>query len=614
MSLTQFNQFTKWITEESKTKLINKDLIQLWNNLLEQVRGELTKYSPDSLYHSLPFNKNPNIILTMTTCKRYNLFEQTINSIINTWTDLQLVDQFIVIDDNSSYLDRTKMSDNYKFIKYIMKTNEQKGHLESMNMIYNILESERPKYWIHMEDDFLFFNTMPYISLGLQGLDELFHFNVKQVMFNRNYAETLEQINMTGHIPYIDNTFSLHNYKPGGYQCQYWPHFSFRPSIIDAATILKLGNFTCNHIFFENEYAKKWTDNNYKTAFINTITNIHIGKICNTEGVNAYSLNNVPQFNGQSELQDFNIKVINMYNRQDRLNIINKQLKNENLYFQRIEAIDGKLLKLTPELLKLFQGNDFGYRRGVIGCALSHYYLWKDLVNSDDLYYVIMEDDVKLCNNFTDKLSWLLHEFNNNSDYNLIFAGYHMLPEDRNTYKDIYNIDTENVVIEPIKTNLYIGGTHCYIISKKGAQSLLDFIEINGIKHGIDYLMVKVQKTLPVYETMPHIAFADWVTNSNSIVDSDIQYDNNAVEVDYSDKYLFFKGLDQIGNDCFICNREIPKEKYYTIANSITNCIAFNTLGFFKNSISNLVASPYFKEDDGIYINKDYYLNFKKKE
>ena len=35
------------------------------------------------------------------------------------------------------------------------------------------------------------------------------------------------------------------------------------------------------------------------------------------------------------------------------------------------------------------------------------------------------------------------------------------------------------------------------------------------------------------------------------------------------------------------------------------NCVAFNTLGFFKNKSDNLTTSPYFKDNDGIYIKKN---------
>jgi GR25 family glycosyltransferase involved in LPS biosynthesis len=600
MLLLAFNLLTKQIVNESKTKEVNDDFIQIWNILFDQVINLLTEYK----FFKLPSKEHPNIVLTMTSCKRLNLFQQTVNSIINTWDDLSLVDQFIVIDDNSSVEDRVIMKDSYLFIEYIMKSQSQKGHLESMNMIYDMLYKRNPTYWIHIEDDFLFFVKMSYVTLGIKGLTELSNFNVKQIMFNRNYVETFDKINMPGHVPYINSSFSFHDYKPGGGYCQYWPYFSFRPSIIDVNTIISLGKFTSDKTFFEHEYAKKWTSNGYKTAFINTVTNIHIGKLCNTNGDNAYSLNEVPQFNNQTFKSDYNIKVINMNNRLDRLQKITESLDKEKLSFQRVEAVDGKSLKLTCDILKLFKNNDFGFRRGFIGCALSHYNLWKELVASDKSYYVIMEDDATFCDNFAEKLEELLKIRN----YDLLFLGYHI------KQNNIFDKNVKEVNVVPLNIDLYIGGTHCYIITKNGASTLMDYIDVNGIKHGIDYLMVKEQKILSVYETFPHISFSEWVKTNESDTDSDIQYDYSSVSLNVSDKYIFLEGLDQISSDCFIAEKHLLKGDYETMADSIEGCIAFNTLGYFKNDIVELVRSPYFNNGDGIYINKDYYFNvFKKK-
>jgi len=607
-SFLAFDILTKYISNKAKTEQIDENLIQLWYILFSQVKDSITKYN----IYNIEYKKNPRIILTMTACKRLNLFCQTINSMINTWLDLSLVDQFIVIDDNSSEADRSIMTSSYPFVKFIMKDEYNKGHVESMNIIYNILKEENPTYWIHIEDDFLFFDTIKYITLGIQGLNDLQHFYVKQIMFNRNYIETFDKINMPGHIHYSDSNFSLHDYKPGYYHCQYWPYFSFRPSIIDVSTIMELGNFTSDQTFFEMEYAKKWTKNGYRTAFYNSITNIHIGKLANEQGENAYSLNKIPQFNGQVVKQEYNIKIINMNDRIDRLNDITKKFEQENLLFQRIEAVNGKNLTLTPELLDLFKDNDFGFRRGVIGCALSHYNLWKELVNSNLFYYVIMEDDVSLCKDFSCKLKNILQDFKN---YDIVFLGYHMSQYNEELTKDKYNIESDTVLIENLKLNLYIGGTHCYIISREAASALIDFIDINGIKHGIDYLMTKVQKIIPVYETIPHLTFAKWVNTNDSSIDSDIQHDFNSISLNVSDDFIFLEQLDQIGNDCYVAEKQLPKTDYEIMANSVEGCIAFNTLGYFKNEITELTRSPYFGTADGIYINKEYYFNvFKKKE
>ena len=73
--------------------------------------------------------------------------------------------------------------------------------------------------------------------------------------------------------------------------------------------------------------------------------------------------------------------------------------------YEFIKAVDGQFLTPTQELFDLFKGNDFGSRKGVIGCALSHYNLWKQLLDDKkNDYYLIMEDDFSLCTNFKDKL------------------------------------------------------------------------------------------------------------------------------------------------------------------------------------------------------------------
>ena len=607
MELTAFNILTKIINNKNKDDHVDYNLIQLWHAMFELAKPILINYN--SIF-KLPFKENPDIILTMTSCKRLDLFTKTVNSILNTWLDLSRVDQFIVIDDNSSYKDRSYMQDTYPFIKFIMKPIALKGHVESMNMIYDILKEKKPSYWIHVEDDFLFFNPISYITLGINGLKELQHFNVKQIMFNRNYIETFDQINMKGHIPYSNSIYSLHDYKQNGNNCQYWPYFSFRPSIIDVDAILNIGDFTSSMTFFEMEYARKWTNFGYKTAFLNTVTNIHIGKLCNTIGENAYSLNDVPQFNGQVIKRNFNIKVINMDNRPDRLAMITEKLDKENLLFERYSAVNGKKLTMTPDLYKLFRDNDFNFRRGVIGCALSHYNLWKELVESNESYYVIMEDDVSLCNNFSAKLNDILKI----RTYDILFLGYHMtkIHKENNT---IYRTESEKTIIDPLKLEYYIGGTHCYVITKEGANTLIDYISMYGITNGIDYFMTKKQKILPVYETIPHLAFANWVDTKDSKTDSDIQNDYNSIAINISDKYIFLDGLDQIGHDIHVTEKDTPKCDYENIAESLDGCIAFNTLGYFKNKITELVKSQYFSPSDGIYVDKDYYYNvFKKKE
>ena len=57
-----------------------------------------------------------------------------------------------------------------------------------MNIIYNKLNELKPKYWIHMEDDFIFHKKLNYIDDSIAALNSKYCVdnNVKQILFNRN--------------------------------------------------------------------------------------------------------------------------------------------------------------------------------------------------------------------------------------------------------------------------------------------------------------------------------------------------------------------------------------------------------------------------------------------
>ena len=62
------------------------------------------------------------------------------------------------------------------------------------------------------------------------------------------------------------------------------------------------------------------------------------------------------------------------------------------------KAIDGLQLVPNHQLLKIFEPNDFHWRRGMMGCCLSHMKLWISLLEdrkNDE--YLILEDDVYIC-------------------------------------------------------------------------------------------------------------------------------------------------------------------------------------------------------------------------
>ena len=676
---------------------VSKESCELWTLLFGLNRSYFTRYTSYNFRNRR--HKQRRVMITFTTCKRYDLFQQTINSIINQWRDVGQIDFWFCVDDNSSIEDRNRMRKNYGWIRYHMKTPEEKGHRESMNIIYNQLQRIKPKYWIHMEDDFLFHTRMDYVTPAIQYLERLKDSHgVRQVLFNRGYGETVEDYKIIGHSALDSVTEErlkdvtggrgvgigavMHEYREGSAaysNCHYWPHYSFRPSLIDVEAIFKIGDYNTENQFFEMDYARKWMDSGYRSAFFNRITNRHIGRLTSERHdktkANAYELNNEGQFQkiedvaavptpldpvdprrdrddavsddddisdgddadtdadadddadaieaakfgSQFQTQPISIKVVNLARRTDRrAECVSKFSKAgiADTEYEFVAAVDGAEIVPTLALKRLFQGNDFGSRRGVVGCAMSHYTLWKQLLKDfDNEFYVIMEDDFELCDGFKPALRGLYDEFMNRD---VMFMGYHMFEQKRATVRHIYNRalnaaadgNATTVEVEPLDTDLYIGATHCYSINKRGAQRLVNYIEINGIKHGIDYLMKIADNGLECYETRPHLAFAEW-NEAGKAIDTDIQFDYNSVNFDaVDDDYIFFPGVDSANGDIRYVGGlgEKSINDIIDIANGTKDCIAFNTLGFFKHAVrlNQLTETPYInqtnKQRHGIYI------------
>ena len=490
-----------------------------------------------------PCNKDkPFIFLSFTTCKRLDLFKQTIQSILNHWGDYNKIEYWFCVDDNSSQEDRTVMQTTYPWIDYYMKTSKEKGHRESMNIIWDKLNQLKPTYWIHMEDDFLFHRKYNYVEQGIHCLQKYKDKNVKQVLFNRGYGETIEDYSITSYLP-LDEEFSLHDHKQGHFStrnCHYWPYYSFRPSIIEVDSILKLGNYDSHNQFFEMDYANRWNDAGYKSAFLNFITNRHIGRLTSQRNdvhlPNAYELNNEDQF---KRITPF-IKIINLERRADRKKGTMDKLAEADCYkYTFIKATDGISLTSTHEIKTLFNKNDFSNNCAVIGCALSHYYLWKSLIEDEKHdFYLIMEDDFTLCEGFKEKIEDLKIEMKNKE---IIFLGYHMFAKEREKVSEIYDCSSNNVQVSKLNQSIFIGGTFSYSINTAGARHLIDYIEKNGIQHGIDYVIGKLNNTI-CYETKPHLCFSLWDENDKEI-DSDIR--NNTKALDLTEPYIHIVNLER---------------------------------------------------------------------
>ena len=515
----------------------------------------------------------PLVSFSITSCKRFDLFEQTINSFLNCVQDLHLIDKWYCIDDNSSEEDREKMKKLYPFFTFYFKTKEEKGHPQSMNIIKKIVKTP---YLIHSEDDFKFFSKRNYITEALDVLS--CDIKIGQCLFNKNYAEIESDIDIKGGIFKTTNNgvrYFIHEYakteedikkwveKYGTYKnSSYWPHFSFRPSLLRTEIFENVGSFNEKISHFEMDYAHRYYNRGYISTFFEGISCLHIGRLTSERNdeskLNAYTLNNEKQFYGKEEsvekpekekefiittttVEDENeykkIKmfVVNLDRRPDRWELFEKNSLNSLNFikYERFSAVDGMKLVSTRQLQQIFENNDYKMRRGMVGCFMSHIKLFTNLINEKDKNiesYLILEDDVEFQPDFEKKFKHFLKQLDNTS-WDLAFLGHHV--RDKN---DSIFFDKEKLP-EISKIDVYqsfcqsLGGTTGFIISKKGAEKFLDFLNKTGATNGIDTCIQKSANQLDIYYCTPHLIFSECFRGDNSkSLDTDIQHDFSSLE------------------------------------------------------------------------------------
>jgi GR25 family glycosyltransferase involved in LPS biosynthesis/GT2 family glycosyltransferase len=513
----------------------------------------------------------PLVTFTITTCKRFDLFEKSINSFLNCCEDIHLIDEWLCVDDNSSEEDRIKMKDMYPFFNFYFKSNNEKGHPQSMNIIR---ESINTPYYFHMEDDWQFFVKHNYISECLEILQS--YPKLGQCLINKNYAET-ERDFIVGGIPLKTSNgtrYHVHEYTPTpesqhifnkkydyGLSCSYWPHFSFRPSLVRYSILKELGEFDVNVSHFEMDYSYRYINAGYESVFLETIYCLHIGRLTSERNdknkPNAYDLNDEIQFVGKEDIikeqsvvnnlkiLNFNIIVINLDRRPDRWEQFQK--KNVGLCYSRFQAVDGAKLVPNHQLSRIFDNNDYNMRKGMVGCAMSHIKIYIDLLNSQSDFYCVLEDDVELTYNFNEKLSDMISKQLYPTKWDLVYLGHHFYPQYR---EDLYYDKNRIPIIEKWdrQTSLKysMGGTGGYLITKEGARKLLNFINRNGMTNGIDTVQQKSADELDIYYCNPHLIFSEcYLPNAVTKIDTDIQlcYDSLTVDIEqrFTDEQEFYK-------------------------------------------------------------------------
>ena len=181
------------------------------------------------------------------------------------------------------------------------------------------------------------------------------------------------------------------------------------------------------------------------------------------------------------------IYVINLDRSKDRLQNIQKEFNNNKITnFERFNGIDGSKYKLNKKELFFFRNLDNKEKYlGLIGCALSHFYIWKKMIDYNIQDCIITEDDITLKNNFSNNLKQIISIKN---DYELIFL-YH----NRN-----YLLSMHNKIIPYNKLKWYGCGAVMYYINNKAAHHLYQKVVNQGIHRAIDWFIYEEVKKIKV--------------------------------------------------------------------------------------------------------------------
>lgn len=576
----------------------------IYYELTKDHKEPIFQYDPkrvETISRSLSRRAHKPITITMTTCKRFDLFERTMNSILQCVTDIpEYVAEWIVVDDNSDPKERKRICSLYPFIRMIEKGPEEKGHPTSMNILRDEIHT---KYQFHIEDDWEFFIVKPYCKMMIERMNLVP--GVKQVLLNLNYTEDTHTANSIWgaelavadpskrlflHRHYTGYELERQNQLLGCANCMYWPHFSFRVGLTDTSIYKELGLFSLTHQHFEMDYAQRYISKGYKTSFLDGIFCTHIGRRTyerQTEKRNAYDLNEEKQF-GETpkttkeeslvikKIEDQNapkevpcdaqmgdpskgrpltgghqteervprpvnsscvsvetskvveVNVINLKRRTDRLISFFQRNQKCEVPFKIFEGIDGKTLEPSNKIQSLFSTGDFQYRRGIIGCAMSHIELWRRFLIDPNVHYlVVLEDDVVLTHRFSSKLMNILSSKVSNS-FDVLFLHFNPYPPYR--YNKLY-LQYSPVEVEiwskerSIKENM--GSGAAYLLTKQGAKQLLEHIDIHGVYNAIDWVMFK--SGIRTGYTSPMMAFAECV--QSGAPDTDIQNVYDSVSI-----------------------------------------------------------------------------------
>ena len=175
----------------------------------------------------------------------------------------------------------------------------------------------------------------------------------------------------------------------------------------------------------------------------------------------------------KSKLGFDEIFMVNLERRPDRYERMKYNFDQLGIDYKWVPAMDGRKIteeflaetgiKMLPEFSEPYHGRALTY--GEIGCFLSHYRLWQQIVEEELDLVLIFEDDIKFEPYFISKLEYLKSElFDLKGSWDLVFLGRKILHNSEEPWLE----GSEQLV----KVD-YTYWTLSYLLTLRGAKLLL---------------------------------------------------------------------------------------------------------------------------------------------
>jgi glycosyl transferase family 25 len=208
------------------------------------------------------------------------------------------------------------------------------------------------------------------------------------------------------------------------------------------------------------------------------------------------------------------VHIINLARRSDR---IQRFKENHGAWTKQVclsPAYDGRHIKLTPAIARLFAPNDFFWKKAVLGCAMSHLSLWMQLAQEKSVCenYLILEDDVKFQKDWLEVWSKAAKDIP--EDYDVLYLGG-VLPPNRQMFKSLLEpvneswsrIAPNQIFNQSQPTRYFHFCNYAYVLSRKGAQKILEGIQQHSGYHtSADHMICNRVEDMKHYVLNPQVA------------------------------------------------------------------------------------------------------------